>query len=124
MSSRVAHKILHYLGDGRPMLEFVSFREAEVNITVVRRNFSREGQPRDFTHPFQVVYNAMLMNVRKKLHLFFTTKKMPHITATVTKIALLWQQRLGILRKYTQKTLCRFSKQGTPFQKSIAVVFN
>jgi len=40
------------------------------------------------------------------------------------KNALLWQQYPGILQKFTQWVLCRFSKQGTSFQSSLAVVFN
>jgi len=41
------------------------------------------GQSRHFAHPFQVVDDATQMDVHKTLHLFYTTKKMPNVTATV-----------------------------------------
>jgi len=33
----------------------------------------------------------MQMDVHKTLYSFYTTKKMPHVTATVAKNALRWQ---------------------------------
>jgi len=45
-----------------------------------------------FCCPFQVADDAMQMDVHKTLWPFCTTKKMPRITATVTKNALRWQQ--------------------------------
>jgi len=37
----------------------------------VRRNFSREGQRRNSTHPFQVADNAMQMDAHKMLCIFY-----------------------------------------------------
>jgi len=50
----------------------------------VRRNFSR-GQRRHIAYPFQVADDMQALN------LFYTTQKMPHDTATVTKNAVCWQ---------------------------------
>jgi len=36
-----------------------------------------------FAYPFQVVDDAGQLDVHKTLHLFYTTKKMPNVTATV-----------------------------------------
>jgi len=52
----------------------------------VRRNFSRVGQRPNFADPFQVADDAMQMDVHKALHPFFTTKKITHDAATVTKM--------------------------------------
>jgi len=49
----------------------------------VRRNFSRGGQSQNFAYLFQVVDDATQMDVYKTLHLLYTTKKMPNVTATV-----------------------------------------
>ena len=48
-----------------------------------RRNVSRGGQSRPFAYALQVVDDAMQMDVHKTLHSFYTTKKMPIVTATV-----------------------------------------
>ena len=61
------------------------------NNMVVRRNFSR-GQSRQFSYLFQVTVDAVQMDVNKTLYPFYTAKKLPHITATVAKNALCWQQ--------------------------------
>jgi len=58
----------------------------------VRRNFFRGGQHRHFVYLFQVADNTLLMDVYKTLHPFYTTKKMPHVMATITKNTLRWQQ--------------------------------
>jgi len=57
-----------------------------------RQKYFQEEQRRHFACPFQVANDAMQMDVHKTLWPFYTTKKMPHITATVTKNALRWQQ--------------------------------
>jgi len=49
----------------------------------VRRNFFTGGQRRHFAYPFQVVDDATQMDVHETLHPFYTTKKMPNVTATV-----------------------------------------
>jgi len=59
----------------------------------VRRNFSREEGNLDvliilFRLPASDV--AMQMDFHKKLYTFYTTKKMLHVTGTVSKIALRW----------------------------------
>jgi len=54
----------------------------------VRRNFS-EGE--HFADRFQVADDAMQMDFHKTLCPFYITKKMPCVTATVTKIALRWR---------------------------------
>ena len=41
------------------------------------------GQSRNFAYPFQVVDDATQIDVHKTLHLFYTTKIMPNVTATV-----------------------------------------
>jgi len=48
-----------------------------------RSNFSMGGQSRPFAYPLQVVDDATQMDVHKTLHSFYTTKKMPIVTATV-----------------------------------------
>jgi len=52
----------------------------------VRRYFSREGRIRHFAYPFQVANDAMQMDVHKTLYPFYTTKKRPHVTVTITKM--------------------------------------
>ena len=51
----------------------------------VRRNFSR-GESRHFAYPFQVVNDAVQMDVHKTLYPLNTTKKMPQVTPTVPKM--------------------------------------
>jgi len=41
------------------------------------------GQYRHFAYPFQVVHDATQMDEHKTLHPFYTTKKMPNVTAIV-----------------------------------------
>jgi len=48
-----------------------------------RRNFSTGGKSRPFAYPLQVVDDATQMDAHKTLHSFYTTKKMPIVTATV-----------------------------------------
>jgi len=55
----------------------------------VRRNFSRS---RHFAYLFQVVDDALQMDVYKTLYPFYTTKKMPYVMAIITKNTLRWQQ--------------------------------
>ena len=43
-----------------------------------------------FACPFQVSDDAMQMDVHKTLYLFYTTKKMPYVTARVATIAFRW----------------------------------
>jgi len=38
------------------------------------------------------------MDVHKTFHPFYTTKKMPHVMAAITKNAVCWQQQPGILQ--------------------------
>jgi len=66
----------------------------------------------------------MQMDVNETLHPFYTTKKIPHVTVTITKKTLRWQQYPGILvlRQFTQYAICRFSTQGISFQVSIAMI--
>jgi len=49
----------------------------------VRRNFSGMGQSRHFAYRFQLVDDATQTDSHKTRHPFYTTKKMPNITATV-----------------------------------------
>ena len=58
----------------------------------VLRNFSREGQCRHFSYPFQAADDALQMGVHKTLSL--STKKTPYVTATITKTALRWRSKL------------------------------
>jgi len=58
----------------------------------VRRSFSRRGQRRHFAYPFQVVDNAVQVDVNTALCPFYTKKKMIYFTAIVTKNTLRWQQ--------------------------------
>jgi len=59
----------------------------------VRRNFFKGGQRRDFAYHFQVAEDAVQMNVHKTLYPFFTTKEMPHVTVTLTKMRLFGSHR-------------------------------
>jgi len=47
------------------------------------QKFFQGGQKRHFAYPFQVVDDATQMDVHKTLRPFYTTKKMPAVTATV-----------------------------------------
>jgi len=47
------------------------------------QKFFHGGKSRHFAYPFQVVDDATHMDVHKTLHPFYTTKKMPNVTATV-----------------------------------------
>jgi len=48
--------------------------------------FQSGGKHRHFVYPFQVADDAMQMNIHKKLCPFYTTKKMPRVTVTVSKM--------------------------------------
>jgi len=55
--------------------------------------FFQEGQPRHFLYNFQVADDAMQMDVHEMLYHFYTTKKMPHVKATVTKFRFFGSHR-------------------------------
>jgi len=55
------------------------------------QKFFQVWQRRHIAYPFQVADGAMQMNDHKALYPFYTTKKITHDTATVTKYALRWQ---------------------------------
>ena len=61
----------------------------KTNSMGVRRNFSRS---RHFAYLFQVVDDALQVDVYKTLYPFYTTKKMPYVMAIITKNTLRWQQ--------------------------------
>jgi len=53
----------------------------------VRRNFSRgRGECRYFAYPLQVVVHAVQIYFHQTLYPFFTTKEVPYVMATVTKM--------------------------------------
>jgi len=69
--------------------------------------------------------DAMQMDVHKTLYAFYTTKKMPRVTVTITKnasLAAIAMYISTILRQFTQYAICRFSTQGISFQVSIAMI--
>jgi len=41
---------------------------------------------------WSIANDAMQMDVNKTLYPFYTIKKMPHVTVTITKNTLRWQQ--------------------------------
>jgi len=45
-----------------------------------------EGQRGHFAYLFQVADDEMQMDIHKTLFILYTTKKMPHVTARVTKL--------------------------------------
>ena len=71
---------------------FPMIKRKAKSVMDVRRNFSGGGGSRHFAYPFQVADHAMQMDVHKTLYPFNTTKKMPHVTATILKNAHGWQQ--------------------------------
>ena len=50
------------------------------------QKFFQGGQSRHFPYPFQVSDYATQIDVHKTLYPFYTTKKMPNVTATVANI--------------------------------------
>jgi len=64
--------------DNRPKNHFLSWASAEI--------FPGGAQRRHFAYPLQVAIDAMQMDVHKTLYPFYTTKKIPHVTATVAKM--------------------------------------
>jgi len=53
----------------------------------VRTNFSRRGgQRRHFAYPLQVADDAMQIYFHKALYPLYIRKKVPYVTATVTKM--------------------------------------
>jgi len=50
---------------------------------------------RHFAYNFQGADDAVQMDLHKTLYHFYTTKMMTHVTVTITKNALWWQQYPG-----------------------------
>jgi len=57
----------------------------------VRRKICGGGKV-DILLPFPVAEDTMQIVVHKALYPFYIAKKMPYVTASVTKIAILWQE--------------------------------
>jgi len=67
----------------------------------VHRNFSIDRQSRHFACLFQAADDTMQMGVHIRLYHFYTTKKITHVTATVSKMRFVgnkvsWQHRIEV----------------------------
>ena len=84
-SKKVIYRRVHDLNQG------LTFVKKHLGVTMgVRRN-SSTGERSTFCLSFSGWWYAMLMDVHKTLYPFYTNKKIPHVTATVTRNAFRWQ---------------------------------
>jgi len=82
--------------------------------------FFQGEQRQHFADPCQVADNAMQMYVHETHYRFYTTT--PHRNAPCYVNSHKKCASLAAIARYI--TICRFSKQGTSFHRSIAMVFN
>jgi len=88
------------------------------------QKFFQVEQHRHFAaYPFQVAIDAMQMDVHKTLYPFSTTKKMPRVTATITKMHFVGSPS-PIYYDHFHHRLCSDFENCTFFHNSIAMVFN
>ena len=85
----------------------------------VRRHFSKGVKRSYFACPFQFADDAMQMDVHEMLYPFKTTKKTPHVTATVTKTRFVGSNIQVYYDNFPKKISADFQSKALLFKETL-----